>query len=440
MIEHIKTIVLFLLIATSLLLTVAIWNYQPQYEPLGQMDYLEETQLDGEQKSIRTLIKPKQIIFHNYLDKRQIATTAEVNSLYEEILNWDFASVDPYMSTKRSMWQQTMEVIFPTDIPVDLISRIFLIDKLDYEYGETFDRMYFQLSQTTQDIRVTFLSSKHDQVLNGVIQSSRAYQIIKEKMGSAHTVPVRQFVINNKLSIYLPTEEVEVDSHALLTDNVDLLPLRNVLFKNPSLVRAMTTTGYNDQEYYTDGTRALTTKRVFRNDRIMEYVNPLSSDSESMSTIDVIRKSVNFTNDHYGWTDDYLLDEVDTYSNTVKYRMYYEGLPIFENYEITDIIQTWRNNELYEMKRPLFQTSTQFHNEQQLESLQSGEWVIQFLTNHRDQISFSMIEDIRIGYKLETRSEISNVLILKPEWHIKYRGEWRPISYFTSMLINRGDE
>lgn len=438
MIEHIKTVVLFLLIAMSLILTLAIWNYQPHYEPLNQMDYLEETQLDGEQRSLRSLIKPEQIIFHNFTESRQVRTPNEMNEYYDEILKWDFASIDSYMTNKRSIWQQAMEVIYPTEIPIDLITNIFSIDeKTSENNNKTFNRVYFQLSQSTQDIRVTFSSDKHDEVLNGVIQSSSAYQFIRQKMNDNTTEPVRKYEINDQLTLYLPVYEKEVNSHTLLTDSVDLLPLRNVLFKNPSLVRAMTSSGFNEDEYYTDGTRALTTKKVFRNDRIMEYVNPLSSEAESMLMRDVIRRSISFINDHYGWTDDYLLDEINIQNNTVKYRMYFENYPIFELNEITTIEQSWRNNELFEMKRPLFQTSTQFQNQQQIQQIQSGDYIVHLIENNSEAINRNYIEDIRIGYKLETRSEISNVLILKPEWHIKYRGEWLPISYFTSMLLNR---
>ena len=439
MIEHIKSVILFILVAMSLVLTVAIWNYQPQYEPLSQMDYLEETQLDGVQLPLRALIEPQQIVFHNYQEKKELSSPSERHDFYEQMMEWDFASVDPYLSTRRSMWQRSVEVIYPADIPLDLITQLFNIERMDTNYDQTFDRIIFQLSQANNDIRVTFASSKHDHVLNGLIQSSVAYEQIEEKINDPNLTPVSPYA-KNDFFIYLPIDGFEVESHTLLTDSVDLLPLRNVLFKNPSLVRLTPTSGISNEEYYTDGTRALVTKRVFQNERVMEYVNPLTSEIETMSTEDVIRRSVNFTNDHYGWTDEYLLDEVFAQTNTVKFRMYYGGYPIFENNDATDITQTWTNNELYEMTRPLFQTSTQFHNEQQEEVLQSGSSVIQFLESQSDNIMLNGIENIRVGYQLEMVSDISNVLLLKPEWHIKYFGEWRPLSYFTSMLIDRGED
>lgn len=64
MIENIKSGILFILVVSSLLLTLALWNYQPAYEELGEPTYLDETRLvEGDTRQIDDVVYPKQILF-----------------------------------------------------------------------------------------------------------------------------------------------------------------------------------------------------------------------------------------------------------------------------------------------------------------------------------------------------------------------------------------
>ncbi|GEL76352.1 YycH family regulatory protein [Tenuibacillus multivorans] len=457
--EQIKSIVLFLLVSFSLLITLALWTYQPQFEELEPPDYLEQTKLNGVEKTLKELIYPEKVIFHNYNEHKQLTEKSDEISFYKEMLEWDFSTINPYLTSNENVinryinWEeplgwvhdnrtQTVEIKFPVDIPIDLIHQMFSIDSEGTTWGnQTFNKLFYHLSQSDQEVEVIFSSDQHSEVLMGKIQSSQTYQRIAGLLNSERLMVHMQRYNFGQHAIYLPNKEINMPNHALLTDSLSIETMKNVLFKNPSLVEQ---TLLDQNTYYTDGTRALSTEPVLRNDEYLEFVNPLSNENGYSSTEDIIANSIQFTNDHTGWTDDYKIDDIRDTMSMIKYRMYYDGYPIFDSNidpSLTEMEQHWRSNGLYQLKRPLFKTSnTHFSSEEEYKTLPSGEMVFETLQRLNERISLELIEEVQLGYKLEIRSDISNVLILEPEWHIKYRNSWRPLSYFTDMLMNQGVE
>ncbi len=216
--------------------------------------------------------------------------------------------------------------------------------------------------------------------------------------------------------------------------------MRNALFRNPSVVRSTSSNPFNESNHYTDGTRALKTYRVLNNKHErMEFINPLSSDLQPLDPIEVIRRSVNLTNDHLGWTNEFNLDAIRQKPlSSVLYRMYFNGYPIYDEMNVTVMEQVWGSNELNKLKRPLFSINN-IRNRETV--LASGEAVYQTLQNLKNQISLESIEQIRIGYTLTaSASDSSEVLTLNPEWYIKLSDSWVPISDYSEQLMNQGVE
>ncbi len=447
-IENIKTAVLFILVGTSLLLTLALWNYQPTYEELGQPTYLEETRMDGDSRQLTELIHPRNIYFHNYSRHSQPPSPEDLSQLFHDTRTWSFTSIQPFVSEvseedeEVDILPRSMEVRFPDELPLELIGNIFTINQGERTFwNQNFDRVYFQLSDDNNEIvHVTFTSGEHDSYVDGEIQSTSVYEYIENLMNREENIPLQAYQFNEEITLYLPSERVEIPSYTLLTDEIrDIQPLINNLFNNPSMVRRQVPSGQNEESYYTDGSRALTTKRVLQNERAMQFDNPFSTDSPSMTRYEIIRRSIEFTNDHDGWTDEFYLDTIDDESNEIGYRMYYDGLPLFDIGNHTMIQQTWEDNRIRQFLRPLFVTSTNFQSEEQVRTVQSGDSVYAFFEAHQEQFSHD-VQDMRVGYEVITRSDAENALFLEPEWHIKYNGQWQPFSYFESMVQTRSDE
>src|SRR5690625_3254819 len=89
-IELIKTYVLSILVLISLMLTSALWNYQPNYQPLygSQSKYLSEVDIGGREETKHTVIEPNTIIFKLNEGYKGFTNPTEQRDFYKEMQEW----------------------------------------------------------------------------------------------------------------------------------------------------------------------------------------------------------------------------------------------------------------------------------------------------------------------------------------------------------------
>src|SRR5699024_11001903 len=121
--------------------------------------------------------------------------------------------------------------------------------------------------------------------------------------------------------IYIPTHEVEMKARSLAVEIIDSNLLVDALFDIPSLVSANFREGY-----FTDGQRGM---RLLQENRSMEYINPIHSSEEQINVRGLLEQSLMSVNEHKGWTDNYKLVDINTSLNSVRYRMNYDGYPVY---------------------------------------------------------------------------------------------------------------
>src|SRR5690625_6624366 len=91
--EVIKTYILTILVLVSVLLTFAIWNYQPNYEFLynNETEYVNEVDLGGaDDKVKRDVIVPTSIIFHHDSNDFGFTNPRDQHLFYEDMAEWVF--------------------------------------------------------------------------------------------------------------------------------------------------------------------------------------------------------------------------------------------------------------------------------------------------------------------------------------------------------------
>ncbi|TFB21132.1 hypothetical protein E3U55_09950 [Filobacillus milosensis] len=456
MVEHIKSIILFLLVAFSLLLTFALWTYQPEFQDLDTQKFVDETKLEGQEKLIEEVVYPNKIIFHDYQEHKMFREKVNENDLYNEILSWEFSSIrtpanlntirrhlewsEPLGWTNNKSYQ-SIEIQYPVGVPFELVNQMFSVNKNDVNWSGEFNKLYLNMKSNDQEIQFVFASDSHQKILTGEIESSKAFQRLENEFNSSNTmVNLQEYRLNNDHTVYLPEEKLSLRSYAVTTEPLSEQPMINVLFKSPSSVRRVATN--NSDSYWTDGSRRLVTQPVFDNDEVMSFVNSLYKDGPLMNKEDMIQKSIEFTNDHTGWTDDFRLDNLNEFG-LLNYRMYYNGYPIYDTSQqfeqLLQMEQKWINNHLYSLKRPLFKINNNIGIDRR--DLASGENVYQLIQTINEQLSY-IIQDVRIGYKLNARNDGSIVVLeLDPEWHVKFGEDiWRPLSSFNDVLTNQGVE
>lgn len=175
--EIIKSIVLASLVFCSLLLTLGIWNYQPNLDSLNNTTYLNETKIGGEEETKSGLIEPENIIFHRSGGFFAMETKAQTVELYHQMQEWRLTNVDGQMS-KGEIPEGTIkaEVIFPDELPAELVKDLFTIEQEAVLPLGSFDRMYILLNEESSSLRVQFYDTSSKQKFEASVQNAEYYQ------------------------------------------------------------------------------------------------------------------------------------------------------------------------------------------------------------------------------------------------------------------------
>lgn len=232
---------------------------------------------------------------------------------------------------------------------------------------------------------------------------------------------------SSEAPIYIPKDSVSMLESTLVAGAMEPEQFVNVLFSNPSLV-----TPNIGEAYFTDGQRGM---RILHDGKLLEFINPIQSTFDQMDVIDLLDRSIGNINEHKGWTNDYLLEEINKQLNGVRYRLYYNGYPVFNYQNLAIIEQQWRQNELYQYVRPLLYLNNILDTE--LVELPDANELIYYLENN-SKLEVETIKDIKIGYHLSYIDEVSYSFTLSPSWYVKLAGNWTKIDV-DEEIYERGE-
>ncbi len=103
-VETVKSIVLVLLVALSIIFTFSIWTYSPPFETIEQLPPVDIS-IGDKKKRIDEIIKPYKIVF-NFDDELKGTTDSDkIDRIMDEITDWkiaEFASVQDNFDDRGS--------------------------------------------------------------------------------------------------------------------------------------------------------------------------------------------------------------------------------------------------------------------------------------------------------------------------------------------------
>src|SRR5690625_4067169 len=113
--EMIKSYLLVILIGVSILLSVALWTYQPNYEQFQDPDYVNEVNIGGEEQEIRDLIAPKSIVFHDNKRALGFSKPTDGEAFYESMQTWEMYDIEERQSNGAPNDRRYVEIIFRSE-------------------------------------------------------------------------------------------------------------------------------------------------------------------------------------------------------------------------------------------------------------------------------------------------------------------------------------
>lgn len=418
-IEPVKSVVLFLLVVLSVVLTFMIWTYTPDYKFIEQTEGKEI--LIGPQKKPEDVIRPYKAIYR--FDKEFTGTVSNgaMVDIMEAFHGWNILDLMPMdtnlkADTVNNMIRSNncMTVFFPGEIPYSAFNTIFQF--ADKELPETtFNRMIIDWSNySSKYLQVFFISGNNELLMRSRVSLENANQFVRNIIEPAKTYNTFKEVERDGFtSLYIANDKIESAKYTYFIEEKPEL-FKNVVFTNLNNV-VRTDESATTEKYHDGMSRMVIDSKV----KSLTYVYPAAESSVRIEPSKLFTDSFEFINEHGGFTDDYRLASTSTSNNQLDYQLYLHGLPIYSDQAINRITTVWGDNRMFRYKRPYFSFEKDIPSEKEMKELPSGAEIVEKIKK-LDNIALSDIDDIVVGFYLTY--DQTTIVTLEPCWFVIRNG------------------
>ncbi|WP_238473794.1 YycH family regulatory protein [Paenisporosarcina cavernae] len=426
-IEHAKNVLLVVLVLLSILLTFTIWTYTPNYKtiqpaPTVDISISSKAKLDD-------VIQPYKVIYR--FNDHFTGTTSpfDVERLMSIMQSWEIRDLrqEPQLTNDAmnevSKAPNRFTMFFQADLP--FLSFDDIVPFAPSQLPETgFNRIVVDWNRSTSgEMNIRFISSE-----TGLNYSAKASKIDGQEFDQRVIASAVEFAKyteiprSESLSFFLPINNVEAINYTYILKEVNPQKFRDALFNDPNLVRRSSVGLYNDE--YSDDSALMNVDLL---ERSFNYGYPSAEPMQPGVPSKLIEDSMDFMNEHGGWTDDFRLVHVQASNQLVEYQLYLLGYPVYSDMMPTKISTYWGNGRLYRYVRPYYQLDVSVPSATDITSLPSGTETVKKLSATKD-LDLSAIDEVQIGYYL-TRDDENRILTLQPSWFTITNGSWTRLTH-----------
>lgn len=453
--ETFKSILLTVLVAISVLLTWNLWTYQFNLERVesNEDDYIDVAiDKNGSFSSIAKVVYPTKVIFHT--DEQYYGTlhTAKVNTIYEAVRSAKFDQFTSFKSKSvkdRIDNSEFVEVIFPGNVSPDLFKKVLTFvngenTPLDVQ-DPVFDRIAFHKSAAKQtDMIAVFKNQKNNIVATAKVTGLSFSDLLGYQEGVDQLYSLEELDSGNK--VFLPREAPEILELRYYFDAVKEKTFIEALFLNKDVE-------FKGGDSYSDGIRLL----KFEEGYVLKFIDPGSNKGNKGWPQNIVQQSFDHVNGNSGWTDQYIFSHYNGFEasneisdlngsrSVVTFRLMMgednHKYPVFSplglvQYDDAATIRLWWQNgglKKFARTRMNMRPTPEPEFTEKIE-LPSGPDFLQSLSNV-EEVKAELVEDIRIGYKMENTGY--KLITLHPKWFILYNGEWQTLDDFKPAQLNK---
>ncbi|WP_409367442.1 YycH family regulatory protein [Lysinibacillus sp. 38-6] len=419
-IEPVKSIVLFLLVVLSIVLTFSIWTYSPDYNVIEQTEGKEI--LIGTQKNVEDVIKPYKALYS--IDDKLTGTVS--NGAMKDIMKvfegWNILdlvrvnnNISPTYINEMIRANNRMTVFFAGEIPFSELGSMFNFDEKELP-ETTFNRIIIDWTNyTNKEVQLYFVSSSNKSLLRSHVTMTNINEFAKDIIEPAELQsPYKEIEREGYTSLYVASDKIESVKYTYYMNELSPVLFKNVLFSDPNVVqRNVESAAF---EKYTDGLSLMTLDTRAKS---LTYVYPTAESSERVEPSKLFQDSFEFINEHGGFTGDYRYVSSNPSKNQIDYQLYLQGFPVYSDQTTTRITTQWGDNRIFRYRRPYFSLDI---SEKEIKELPSGTEIVEKIQK-LNNIVLSDIDELSIGYYL-TQDENLKLFTLEPSWFIIRNGSW----------------
>ncbi len=426
-IEIVKSITLLLLVTLSIVFTFAIWTYAPSYETAEDLPTVDIS--IAQRKSVGEIIKPYKVVFN--FEKKLTGTIvpADINYVVDELKKWgmsELALVDNnFNAEKQSAFMRKpnqFTLYFHGEVPLSIYNNVLNMKGLKVNMPETsFDRLVVKWNPSAFTMDVNFVS-KANQVLYRAKAKVDDYQSFQRLVLAWGNDLGLYADINLEGSSFIAVSAEPVETIRNMYSQREISPsrFRDALFSDPNAVRR-SQSGLNKEEFQDD--HAL--MNIDTEKKILKFVMPAAESQEQANRSELLSNTIEFVNEHGGWTDEFRYMAMNPLSRHVKFQLFLHGLPVYGEKTSTEMTLVWGNHRILSYIRPYYTLDLPFP-ETDIKLLRSGVEVAEML-KHSETVDINAIEELTPGYFMKRDSD-RGLFIMEPSWYYLTKGNWIRVS------------
>jgi regulatory protein YycH of two-component signal transduction system YycFG len=308
---------------------------------------------------------------------------------------------------------------FQSDVPLTVYDSVLNIEEPTPEIS--FNRIVVEWNSDNTAMTSYFVS-KVNQKLYSAKLSTVDYQNL---YGSVLTKgrelqEYREVKPDSSSYLAVSAEPVEAIKDTFSEEEVPITKFRDALFSDANSVRNSQVGTYHEE--FADNHAIMnvnTEKKTFK------YVSLSAESREPAIRSDLLIDTINFVNEHGGWTDEYRFTYMDAKTRIVRFRLFLHGLPVYtDSSSSAEILQKWGKNQIFSYSRPYYRLNFPFSEGTEVELLPSGTDVAERL-RESELLDFDAVEEITPGYFMKYEPRL---FVMEPAWFYLINGNWSRFS------------
>lgn len=374
--EEIKTTVLVVLIAVSLLLSGMLWNATPHLDSLSSANYVAPQPV-GRAYEAEELVRPAYLRVHTGDGKHfQVrADAALYKKLTADINQWSVYSFVP-LAWKKEDWETVtskkrgIELVYGSDVLEDTLGQLLTIRGQVISGIISASRIWLYSNKENGTVQVLFISDSRQSIIQARISLTPA-ELEAYFHPSLLTELVEQIVYRpfsgktGAPAVYMPKEQTMMYRYRYFYQPITVTQMLSFLFTDAGMAREVTER--DGTQIYTNGSQTVS---VPQHRAYLLYRNPVQAPKETgeeSNLHDSLHAAVLFMNKHGGWPGTYRFIGVDTAlpgksgAMIYRFRQHIGPYPLYNkhNGETTIVIET-AGNTVAQAQYPLRQLDTHF--------------------------------------------------------------------------------
>ncbi|MFC7440135.1 two-component system activity regulator YycH [Laceyella putida] len=353
-VEHIKTVVLIILVTLSFVLTGFLWFYSPGYQqkPDG---YRPPTVLTGDkynEKNSRQFVAPYQLIVTQGGKTTWIhPDREEYQSIVNSIRDANITQFEKISHVKSEEWKKrlldgpSLQLQFARDVNVESLDAFFkasILEQFSLHLPAETSRILLYVNGGQPQIWL--ISDDTGEIWQAALHLDPS--ALEKAMGQARQqaqVELAPVVANGKMPwdkanenlpwsriFYLPTTPPPLPTWNYKTEQIEIDDIKEWLLTSSKVEPIVI---HDENLYMSEDQRLIYNKRV----NSLQYSEDVpAEESKNLMVEDQLYDINKFVQRHRGWTGDYLLDWVEPVkeeaeTNQFTFRRIIAGLPVYWN-------------------------------------------------------------------------------------------------------------